>query len=253
MSDIVLANNVNDMPRAKTRKKVRRSGGIKKTRPVLDECIQRIPMLAGLAQVERDSLRLHLSPIAFRQGRFLVRRGSRGCDLLFIAAGRAKVCVSDKRGKEIILALLGPGDFFGEIALLTDRPRTADVVALAAGELVTLDRKSFFAHSQRFAGLSAAMLRSMAQRIQSASRLIADLALHSVASRVARILFSLSMPENRDGEIIYRVHKRPTQQMLAQMAGTSREVVSRTLGALQEEGYLTVDDEQVIVHSLPIA
>ena len=208
-------------------------------------------LFSGFDVRELEAIAAILAPVEAKAGKFIIKESSDGSDMYFIAAGKVKVCRADKDGKEVTLALCGPGDVIGEIALLTDSIRTADVVSLTPSVLWRCSRADFEAHCRRFSGLSYALLKYMAARVRQASIRISDLALYDVTCRVARALYGMSVIATRDDVEVHMISDRPTHQTLASLVGASREAVTRALKVLEEEGHLEMDEERMWLHSLP--
>jgi CRP-like cAMP-binding protein len=206
---------------------------------------------ARLCAAEREKIRDRLSVVEIPAGKHLIKEGTPGAEMYFIAKGSVKVC-SFHNDKEVILAILRQGEVVGDIALLCGGPRVADVVALTACRLLKCTKEDFEAHLLEFGGLALAMLKNLALRVRSASSRISDLALYDVSSRVARILFEMSVPSEYDGVPAHVLHDPPTHQALASMIGSSREAVTRALKELEKARHLVIEEGQIFVLSLPL-
>jgi CRP/FNR family transcriptional regulator, cyclic AMP receptor protein len=163
--------------------------------------------------------------------------------LYIVLSGRLKVMMSDAEGKEVILAILGPGEYFGEMGLIDDEPRSASVVALEACELLGITKRDFKKALADNFEMTMAVMRGLVRRLREADRKIGSLALLDVYGRVARLL--LDMAETIDGEKI--VTKRLPKQDIAKMIGASREMVSRVMKDLQLGGYIEVRGSNIVV------
>lgn len=163
--------------------------------------------------------------------------------LYIVLAGRLKVMMSDAEGKEVILTILGPGEFFGEMGLLDDAPRSASVIAIEPCELLTISKRDFKKCLAENFDLTMAMMRGLVRRLREADRKIGSLALLDVYGRVARLL--LDMSETVNGEKI--VTKRLPKQDIAKMIGASREMVSRVMKDLQMGGYLEMRGSTIVL------
>jgi CRP/FNR family cyclic AMP-dependent transcriptional regulator len=173
-----------------------------------------------------------------------VMAGGDATDSLYIVlSGRLKVMMSDADGKEVILSILGPGEFFGEMGLIDDAPRSASVVAIESCELLCIAKRDFKKCLAENFEMTMAVMRGLVRRLREADRKIGSLALLDVYGRVARLL--LDMSENVEGEKI--VTKRLPKQDIAKMIGASREMVSRVMKDLQMGGYIEVRGSNIVL------
>jgi CRP/FNR family cyclic AMP-dependent transcriptional regulator len=173
-----------------------------------------------------------------------VMAGGDATDSLYIVlSGRLKVMMSDADGKEVILSILGPGEFFGEMGLIDDAPRSASVVAIESCELLSIAKRDFKKCMAENFEMTMAVMRGLVRRLREADRKIGSLALLDVYGRVARLL--LDMSETVEGEKI--VTKRLPKQDIAKMIGASREMVSRVMKDLQMGGYIEVRGSNIVL------
>src|SRR3954470_22325024 len=160
-----------------------------------------------------------------------------------VLSGRLKVMMSDSDGKEVILSILGPGEFFGEMGLIDDAPRSASVVAIEPCELLSIAKRDFKKCLADHLEMTMAVMRGLVRRLREADRKIGSLALLDVYGRVARLL--LDMAETVDGEKV--VTKRLPKQDIAKMIGASREMVSRVMKDLQTGGYIEMRGSNIVL------
>jgi CRP/FNR family cyclic AMP-dependent transcriptional regulator len=210
---------------------------------ITPECLRRFPLLDALGNAELAALVEAMELRQVRSGAFVVTYGADSSEAYLVLDGRLKVCRSDGRGKETIMSLLNAGDWFGEVALLAERKRSADVVAQADCTLAVLTRPMFMQHSVKHPGLSLAFLRVLSERLYSASDQIATLALFDVRERLVRTLGSIGRPHPEAPASVTVVRPRPTHQDLARMIGASREAVTRHLGDMEADGQILVEDD----------
>jgi len=163
--------------------------------------------------------------------------------LYIVLSGRLKVLMSDAEGKEVILSILGPGEFFGEMGLIDDSPRSASVTAIEACELLSIAKRDFKKCLAENFEMTMAVMRGLVRRLREADRKIGSLALLDVYGRVARLL--LDMAETVEGEKV--VTKRLPKQDIAKMIGASREMVSRVMKDLQMGGYIEVRGSNIVL------
>jgi CRP-like cAMP-binding protein len=171
--------------------------------------------LAGLVRERRQP-----------RGSMILTQGDEGEALFLIRTGQVKVSVVAEDGREVILSVLGPGSFFGEMALLDDEPRSAHVFAMEESVLLSLRREDFRARLAQSPELGIALLRELSRRLRRADDTITSLMLLDVNGRVAHLLLELAREEGAGGTTIAR---RLTHAAIGQMVGASRETVSRTL------------------------
>jgi len=151
--------------------------------------------------------------------------------------------MSDKEGREVILAILNQGDFFGEMGLIDQAPRSATVVAVEPCELLTITRADFTKCLREKFDLTMNVMRGLVKRLREADKKIGSLALMDVCGRVARLL--MEMAETVDGQKV--VTKKLPKQQIAKMVGASREMVTRVMKELETSGHIAVSAHQILL------
>lgn len=156
--------------------------------------------------------------------------------IFIVVDGKAKSVLFGENGREITLATLEPHDFYGETSLIDGKPLHSNLIAVEDTTLLVLDRSAFMTHLQKHPETVFRLLQAIVARLRHANELVGSLALEDVNARLIKTLFALAQehgePHNRG--IIIR--SRPTQQDLANMVGTCRETVSRTLSSMAKKG-----------------
>lgn len=209
--------------------------------------LDRIPLFAALTPEAVATLEQHSAVRSFRKNTVVIQKGDESSTLYAVVEGRLKVSISDNEGKEVILNTLGPGDHFGELAILGEGPRTATVITLEDARLLTMSRSAFLDCLGKHPDIALALIRHLADRVGQLTEQVASLALRDVYSRVRETLTANAVEE--DGKL---VTGRFTQSEIAQMVGSSREMVSRIFKELREGGYISLDDKRVtILKKLP--
>jgi len=205
--------------------------------------LKAVPLFAGCSD---EQLRL-LTPVVGRKsvGRsaMVLAAGDLTDSLYIVLSGRLKVMMSDAEGKEVILSILGPGEFFGEMGLIDDAPRSASVVAIEPCELLFIAKRDFKNSLADNFEMTMAVMRGLVRRLRDADRKIGSLALLDVYGRVARLL--LDMSETVNGQKM--VTKRLPKQDIAKMIGASREMVSRVMKDLQLGGYIEMRGSAILL------
>lgn len=205
--------------------------------------LRNVPLFSGLEEGELEKL----SKVALRRrverNSFVVRSGEDTDSLYILLTGRAKVTNTDEEGREIILAWLGQGEFFGEMGLIDGSPRSANVVAVEPCELLCLSKDAFQRCMQDNFQVAQKLMHILVRRLREADRKIESLALLDVYGRVARLL--LDMSEEEDGKRV--VKKKISKQDMARMIGASREMVSKVVRDLELSGYITFEDDRMII------
>jgi CRP/FNR family cyclic AMP-dependent transcriptional regulator len=205
--------------------------------------LKAVPLFASFPE---DQLRMLTAVITRRslpRSTTVMASGDPTDSLYIVLSGRLKVMMSDAEGKEVILSILGPGEFFGEMGLIDDAPRSASVVSIEPCEVLSIAKRDFKKCLAENFEMAQAVMRGLVRRLRDADRKIGSLALLDVYGRVARLL--LDMSETVDGEKI--VTKRLPKQDIAKMIGASREMVSRVMKDLQMGGYIEVRGSSIVL------
>lgn len=205
--------------------------------------LRNVPLFSGLSENELERLSRVSGRRRAERGEFIVRAGENTDCLYILLTGRAKVTNSDEEGREIILAILGPGESFGEMGLIDGSPRSADVVAKEACELLVLGAAEFQRCLKENFDVAAKLLQVLVRRLREADRKIESLALLDVYGRVARLL--LEMSEQDEGRRVVR--KKISKQDIARMIGASREMVSKVVRDLEASGYIAYDGDLMVL------
>lgn len=183
----------------------------------------------------------------FENGNLIFLEESQGENLFFVVEGSVKITRLSKDGREVILAMLNSGDFFGEMSLLDGEARSANVIALEDTEVLTLNRKDFLEVLHNYPQIAIQLLKEMTSRLRKSDRQIVSLSLSDAEKRIALCIIRFADEQGtiRNGQVT--VPKIPIQQDIANMAGTSRETVSRAMSVLEEEGYIQRSSRKLII------
>jgi CRP/FNR family transcriptional regulator, cyclic AMP receptor protein len=195
----------------------------------------------ALAEIAR-----HLRRRRFRRGEVVFHQGDPGDALHVVINGSVKVVLPSAEGDEAIIATLRPGDFFGELSLLDDAPRSANVVAVEPAETMSLPRTTFLALLDQDPGLRDALLSALARELRRLTGHVEELHFLDLAGRLAMRLSRLareSDPVSRE----VRLDWPYTQSDLAGMIGGTRQSVNRILSGLVEDGLLSIERDTLVI------
>lgn len=204
------------------------------------ELIRRVPLFALLTCVQAESVADAVIKRRFKRGEVVVEQGHKSNTLFILLTGRARVITADKRGREVILATLQPGDYVGEMSLIDNQPHSATVRAEVQTDMLALGRAEFARCLPENSSMAYAIMKGLVQRLRQADRKIESLALMDVYGRVARALLEFAQPD-RDGHLTVR--DRISRQDIAKMVGASREMVSRVMKDLEERGFVETRED----------
>ena len=199
-----------------------------------------IALFADLSESDLSALTSHATTRRYKKNTIVVTKGDDSDSLYVILSGRARVYLDDEQGNEITIRTLGPGEAFGELALLSGEPRAANVVTLGDCELSVVSKQNFMNCLTSNPPISFRIIKSLVERIQAMTEDISSLALLDVYGRVAKVLTKNAHEQN--GKL---VTNRLTHQEIANLVGASREMVSRILKDLRAGGYISVEDKRI--------
>ena len=205
--------------------------------------LKAVPLFASFPEDQLRMLTTMVSRRSATRSTTIMAGGDATDSLYIVLSGRLKVMMSDSDGKEVILSILGPGEFFGEMGLIDDEPRSASVVTIEPCELLFISKRDFKKCLLENSDMSMAVMRGLVRRLREADRKIGSLALLDVYGRVARLL--LDMAENVNGEKV--VTKRLPKQDIAKLISASREMVSRVMKDLQTGGYIEMRGSNIVL------
>jgi CRP-like cAMP-binding protein len=206
---------------------------------------RKFPLFADLDDRELQAIATVAKTRRYAKEDVVFHADESGDVFCLIKDGQVKITMISPEGKEIILSLLGPGDFFGEMALLDDEPRSATVVATEPLELVTIWRSDFLQILAENFDITKKVLAEISRRLRTASNRIESLATMDVYGRLARFFLDLAKDQGKVLDNGYVAVTRPTHQAIANMIGTSRETVSRLIHDLMRQNLLLSEGKTI--------
>ncbi|MCK9519130.1 MAG: Crp/Fnr family transcriptional regulator [Dehalococcoidia bacterium] len=207
-----------------------------------EQLIRDLPLLARLPGDDMRALASRGRMRTFPAGTTIFGEGERGDSLHVVVEGRVRICVTSGSGDEATVAMVGPGDCFGELSLLDGRPRSASAVASTATKTFVVTRDGFVEWVQERPGAALAIMETLSLRLRRTDEALADLAFLDLAHRLAKQLISLASMHTSDGPPTLEppIRINVTQSELASMLGVSRESVNKQLNLFAREKLLTL-------------
>lgn len=209
------------------------------------ELLRRVPLFTALTASQAASIADAIVKQRFKRSEAIVEQGKKTDALYIILTGRARVMSTDSRGREVILAMLQPGDYIGEMSMIDNEPHSATVRAEIQTDVLMLGRKEFSGCLPADSSMAYNIMCGLVQRLRHADRKIESLALMDVYGRVARALLEVSVDDGT-GNLVVR--NKISRQYLGKMVGASREMVSRVMKDLEGRGFVnTLADGSMVI------
>ena len=207
-----------------------------------------LPSFEGLGEADLRALLGHAALRTLPKNTVLVAEGDETDAVHLILSGRVKIFLSDAAGKEVVINIQGPGEYFGEMSL-EPGGRSASVMTLEPCRMAAVKMADFRAFLLQHPEFQQELVRKLIRRVRALTRHVHDLALLDVYGRVVRTLEGLACDE--DGRQI--VPQVLSQQSIANLVGASREMVSRILKELRVGGYIGIEDRRIVILRKPPA
>jgi CRP-like cAMP-binding protein len=206
-------------------------------------------MFHGLPERTLDALTDLAHRRSYEKGAMIFSQGDAGDALYGIASGKVRICAADDKGHEVFLNILGPGETFGEIAMIDGLQRTASAIAIEPSTLVAIPRQQFLSHLEHDPGLALHVMKLLCERLRWVSDLVEESAFLAGPARVAKRLTSLVESYGRpaDGggsELLI------SQAELGQFLGVSRQIINQYLRSWSEQGWVRLRRGRIIVDNL---
>jgi CRP/FNR family transcriptional regulator, cyclic AMP receptor protein len=222
----------------------RRAAGSTRADP---ELLSRVGLFADLPADDLAELAAGMRPRPYARDEVVCLRGDPGTAFYVIASGRVKIALTSPDGKELVLRRLAAGSYFGELALLDDEPRSADVIATEPSLLLVLQRDTFRHFLSAHPAAATRLLATLSRYLRSNVEVIQDATFLDVPARLARVLLELAQtPGSTElpvpGTVIA---DRMKQGELAALIGATRESVNKSLGAFERQGLISYEKGEI--------
>ena len=211
------------------------------------EVLTKAPLFAGLEADAASALSAAMGTVRLVKGEVLFHEGDAEDRLYVVAAGKIKLGRSGSAGRANLLAVLGPGQMFGELSLFDPGPRSTTATAVTTCELRTLEHDVLMSWLTGRPEVAQGLLGQLAARLRRANDVVADLVFSDVPGRVAKQLLELAkrFGDQRDDGV--HVHHDLTQEELAQLVGASRETVNKALADFAARGWIRLEPRSVTI------
>jgi len=218
---------------------------LKEARSLLGNCA----LFEGLSADERAAIVARARIRTFHAGETVFQMGSPGDQMMALISGSIRISVRFAGGKELLLAIIRPGEVFGELAVLDEKERSADAVAENACTLAILDRRDILSFFERTPSAWPKLVAVLCQRLRRTNEGFAEVALLELPVRLARTMLRVSdLQTNSAGETS---EIRFSQRELASMVGSRRETVNKCLRTWQRSGIVKISEGSIIITNRP--
>jgi len=211
--------------------------------------LRNVPIFTDLTDSDLTKIASKMVPRVYEKGQMILLEESMGETFFIITQGAVKVTRLSADGREVILAILGESDFFGEMSLLDGEGRSANIVANEDAKVLTLSRNDFLDCLESYPKIAIALLEELATRLRKSDQQIESLSLSDSEHRIGITLIRLAgeLGTIKQGHVT--VKNLPYQQDIANMAGTSRETVSRTLKLLEDKKLVRRENRNLTIYN----
>ena len=204
---------------------------------------QQKPPFLGISEQDLNALSRHAVTRSFPKNAVILSEGDQTDALYVILSGKVKIFLANEEGKEIILGIEGPGEYFGEM-VLDDGPRSASVMTLEPCRFQLIPKHDIMALVQSQPEFAAHLVRKLIHRARVLTEHVKRLALQDVYSRFAKLLQELSV--RKDGVLM--IPDKPSQQEMASRVGASREMINRIIKDLSAGGYISIEPQHILIN-----
>src|SRR5450759_1822715 len=222
--------------------------GLKEAHHLLGNCF----LFRGLMAEERDAIVSRMRTRTFEAGQTVFAVGASGDNMMAVLSGTVRISVRAPDGKELLLAILQPGEVFGELAVLDGKERSADAVADSPCTLAILDRRDVLSFLEQHPAVWLKLVTVLCERLRGADQLLTEVALMQLPVRLAKAMLRITTSNET---ISTATEGKPTIQLsqreLASMVGATRERVNKCLAVWQREGIVQISGGTIIISNRP--
>jgi CRP/FNR family cyclic AMP-dependent transcriptional regulator len=221
--------------------------GLEEARHLLSNCV----LFRGLKPEERNAIVNRTRTRTLKSGETVFSMGSPGDHMMAVLSGTIRISVPAPDGKELLLAILQPGEVFGELAVLDGKERSADAVADSPCTLAILDRRDILSFLEQHPAAWLKLVSVLCERLRRADQQLAEVALLQLPERLAKAILRITTnevkPKTSPGNPIIQF----SQRELASMVGGTRESVNKCLAAWQRDGIVQMSGGKITISNMP--
>jgi CRP/FNR family cyclic AMP-dependent transcriptional regulator len=213
------------------------------------QLLAQVSIFEQLESEDLEQLSALLRTRRYARGEVIFHQGDVGTALYIIRKGEVAIRLSSPDGKEVILALLDRGDFFGELALLDGEPRSTDAVAREETDLLSIQREDFRVFLNARPKVALGLLANLSRLVRHVTQLVHDTTFLDARARLVRVLLELARNQGQQGSEGVVISQKLTQTELANLCGLTRESTNKWLRFYVREGLLAYEGGRItLVH-----
>lgn len=214
------------------------------------EYLERIPIFSGLRKEELELLSKYEVEKTFQKGETIFLEGDPGKAIYYIKTGKIKLYKTSIEGREVTLNILGPGSIFAEVTMFSDLDYPATAMVLEDVQVGMIRNEDLEKIVQENGNIALSLIKELNRRLYYAQMKIKDMALHDVNGRVAKVLLDLAYRYGKKNSRGIQIDLKMTKTEIANIVGTSRETVSRSLSQLKNDEVIDMKGKLVFIKSL---
>lgn len=211
--------------------------------------LKKIPFLSKLPDEALNALAAKAKLVKFPKQAVIISEGDETSSLYIILSGKVRVFSSDEKSKEVTLLVQESGSYFGELALLADEPRSASVETLEKTICGIISKNDFKYWLTSHPDVAIGLLSDLSAKIRHLTEKVKQMALSNVYERTIKVLQDIAI---KKGDI-FVIDNKPTQQELANMVGSSREMINKVMKELTKGGYIVIKGKTLRIENKPPA
>ncbi|MDW8465838.1 MAG: Crp/Fnr family transcriptional regulator [Chloroherpetonaceae bacterium] len=211
--------------------------------------LEEVSIFEVLGEKELADLVARSQVMTFKKDDVIIFESQEGNCVYVILEGMVKISRTNDDYKEVILAILGEKEFFGEMSVIDGATRSADAVALSKVQVLRIDGKVFLEFVEKYPKLALALLRELVSRLRKTDGQIKSISLADAVGKVASVIVRLANDVGRVRKGRVEIENFASQQEIANYAATSRETISRVLTMFERDGLIERDMNKIIINN----